>query len=195
VYRLVVRSGFRFRLARTRTRNGIRNPTRKHPECGILARSGPERVPLKMPEPGPEFRPYRPNRHDFCHDVLLHLCCCPACFIQFWVGVLTHHCHQVKTAYGVLQGSYSYEDDSLIYGPGQGSRGGPGACVLSTSVLLQGQDRLARGITFCDPSQSHTYTNKAAMFIDNNTSATSQPFPGLAQDSSNPDGARYQSTT
>ena len=68
---------------------------------------------------------------------------CPARFIKFWMGVLTHHCHQVKTAYGVLQGSYSYEAASPIYGPGQGSRGGPGACVLSTSVLLQGQDRLA----------------------------------------------------
>jgi hypothetical protein len=23
---------------------------------------------------------------------------CPARFIKFWMGVLTHHCHQVKTA-------------------------------------------------------------------------------------------------
>jgi hypothetical protein len=26
---------------------------------------------------------------------------CPARFIKFWMGVLTHHCHQVNAAYGV----------------------------------------------------------------------------------------------
>jgi hypothetical protein len=60
---LVVRSGFRFPLAMTRTRNGIWNPTGTQPECVILARSGPERVPLKRPESGPEFQAYRNSGH------------------------------------------------------------------------------------------------------------------------------------
>jgi hypothetical protein len=99
---------------------------------------------------------------------------CPALLLQFWMGVLSHHCHQVKTSHGTSGGSYSYSAASPIHGPGQGSRGGPGSCVVSTSILLKGLERLARGITFCDPSQSRSYNNKAAMFIDDNSSATNR---------------------
>jgi hypothetical protein len=99
---------------------------------------------------------------------------CPALLVQFWMGVLSHHCHQVKTRHGISAGSYSCSADSPIHGPGQGSRGGPASCVVSTSILLQGLDKLARGIQFCDPSQSRSYINKAPMFIDDNTSATNR---------------------
>jgi hypothetical protein len=99
---------------------------------------------------------------------------CPQLLIQVWLGVLTHHQHQVKTSYGVSEGSYSYTADSPIHGPGQGSTGGPGSCVVTTSVLLHALDRLADGVQFCDPSQTRAYLNRAAMFIDDNTSATNQ---------------------
>jgi hypothetical protein len=112
---------------------------------------------------------------------------CPMILIHFWLGVLTHHCHQVKTSHGISSGSYSSTPESPIHGPGQGSRGGPGACVVSTSVFLYALDQLAQGVTFSDPSQTRLYRNTAAMFIDDNTSASNdfnhwlhqQPTPDL----------------
>jgi hypothetical protein len=50
---------------------------------------------------------------------------CSSRFIRFWYGVLTHHCHQVKTAYGVSHGSYSYEEASPIHGPGKDPQAAP----------------------------------------------------------------------
>jgi hypothetical protein len=97
---------------------------------------------------------------------------CPTILIRFWLGALTHHCHQMKTSYGVSSGSYSFTADSPIHGPGQGSRGGPGSCVLATSVLLHALDKLVNGVQFSDPAQSRRYLNCAAMFIDDNTSAS-----------------------
>jgi hypothetical protein len=99
---------------------------------------------------------------------------CPLLLINFWLGVLRHHSHKVKTSHGISAGSYAYSADSPIHGPGQGSRGGPGSCVLTTSVLLHAQDKLSHGATFCDPSQTTQYRNRAAMFIDDNTSASNQ---------------------
>jgi hypothetical protein len=96
---------------------------------------------------------------------------CPTILIRFWLGALTHHCHQVKTSYGVSSGSYSFTADSRIHGPGQGSHGGPGSCVLATSVLLHALDKLANGVQFSDFAQSRRYLNCAAMFIGDNTSA------------------------
>jgi hypothetical protein len=48
--------------------------------------------------------------------------------------------------------------------------------VLSTSVFLHALDRLAHGMQFCDPSQIHLYINKAAMFIDDNTTSATNKF-------------------
>jgi hypothetical protein len=60
---------------------------------------------------------------------------CPSLLIQFWFAVLQHHCHEINTAHGISDGPYVYSDASPIHGPGQGSRGGPASCVISTSVL------------------------------------------------------------
>jgi hypothetical protein len=95
----------------------------------------------------------------------------PMILIRFWLGVLTHHCHQVKTSHDISAGSYSSTPESPIHGPGQGSRGGPGSCVVLTSVLLHALNQLAHGAQFCDPAQTRQYLNCAAMFIDDNTSA------------------------
>jgi hypothetical protein len=99
---------------------------------------------------------------------------CPSLLLDFWFGVLTHHSHKIKTSHGISRGSYSYKAESPIHGPGQGSGSGPGSCVLTTSVLLHGLDRLAHGVQLCNPSQERLYVNKAAMFIDDNTSATNK---------------------
>jgi hypothetical protein len=99
---------------------------------------------------------------------------CLMLFIRFWFGVLTHHQHKVKTSHGISDGSYSYMEASPIHGPGQGATGGPGRCVISTSILLHTMDRLAHGVQFCDPAQHCLYVNRAAMFIDDNTSATNK---------------------
>jgi hypothetical protein len=104
---------------------------------------------------------------------------CPSLLIKFWFAVLQHHSHKVKTGHGISDGSYTYSDDSPIHGPGQGSRGGPGSCVISTSVLLHAQDTLSHGVTFCDPAQQIQYLNRAAMFIDDNTSASNKFIPWL----------------
>jgi hypothetical protein len=84
---------------------------------------------------------------------------CPTLLLRFWFGVLTHHQHKVKTSHGISEGSYSYTASSPIHGPGHGSRGGPGSCVISTSFLLHALDRLAPGVQFCDPAQSRLYLN------------------------------------
>jgi hypothetical protein len=100
---------------------------------------------------------------------------CPSLLIQFWFAVLVQrHCHKINTAHGISDGSYVYSDASPIHGPGQGSRGGPASCVISTSVLLHAQDKLSYGVTFCDPAQIIQYLNRAAMFIDDNTSASNK---------------------
>jgi hypothetical protein len=99
---------------------------------------------------------------------------CPLLLIQFWMGVLQHHSHTVKTSHGISSGSYAYSDDSPIHGPGQGSRGGPASCVTTTSVLLYAEDKLSNGVTFCDPAQTVHYINRAAMFIDDKMSAANK---------------------
>jgi hypothetical protein len=99
---------------------------------------------------------------------------CPLLLINFWLGVLRHHRHKVETSHGISAGSYEYSQDSPIHGPGQGSRGNPVSCVLLTSVLLHAKDKLSHGVTFCDPSQTTRYLNRAAMFIDDNTSTSNK---------------------
>jgi hypothetical protein len=77
--------------------------------------------------------------------------------------------------------------DSPIHGPGQGSRGGPGSCAVSTSVLLHALDKRVHAVQFSDPAQTRLYLNCAAMFIDDNTSAANdfhrwlhlQPTPDI----------------
>jgi hypothetical protein len=103
---------------------------------------------------------------------------CPMILIRFWLGVLTHHCHEVKTSHGISSGSYSSTPESPIHGSCQGSRGGPGTCVMSTSVLLYALDQLAKGAIFSDPSQTRLDRNTAMMFIDDNTSASMTSIAG-----------------
>jgi hypothetical protein len=117
---------------------------------------------------------FRPHCDDVRHALFFFAYGCPLLLIQLWLGVLTHHHHQVKTSHGVSTGSYSYTTESPIHGPGQRSTGGSGCCVLSTSFLLHALDRLAHGVQFCEPTQMRLYINKAAMFIDDNTSTANK---------------------
>jgi hypothetical protein len=90
-----------------------------------------------------------------------------------------------STASSITDSVVTLGDDTLCFlhsGPGQCFRGGPAACVVSTSVLIHGQDKLSpHGVTFCDPAQSLCSINHAAMFIDDNTSASNKVVRWLHQ--------------
>jgi hypothetical protein len=48
--------------------------------------------------------------------------------LRMWESVLYNIVHRVKTGFGLSKGGYSYSPESPIYGPGQGSKGGPSSC-------------------------------------------------------------------
>jgi hypothetical protein len=86
--------------------------------------------------------------------------------LRMWEQTLCHIVHCVKTAYGLASASYTYSEDSPIYGPGQGSRGGPGVCSKMTSALIEAMDRLAHRLPLFDPTQQHAHSSNVKMFID-----------------------------
>ena len=99
--------------------------------------------------------------------------------IKMWNDMLQHQQHFIKTAYGESEGSYSNSTDATIGGPGQGSRGGPAACSVSTSNALFAMDKLAHGSSFCDTRQRLILTIKAAMYLDDNTNYSNDFLPWL----------------
>lgn len=86
-----------------------------------------------------------------------------------WEQTLENIVHRIKTAYGISAGSYAYSATSPIQGPGQGSSGGPGACLTTTLILLKAMAKLSKGIQFYDPSLCIEYTALAKMFIDDSS--------------------------
>ena len=91
---------------------------------------------------------------------------------RFWEVTLKHICHQVRTAFGISLAFYVYCIFSKIFGPGQGSCGGPAACTVTTSVLLEVLDKLAIGVTFTDPNQAIHYKGHANMFLNDQIGCT-----------------------
>jgi hypothetical protein len=95
--------------------------------------------------------------------------------LRMWENVLYNIVHRVKTGFGLSKGGYSYSPDSPIYGPGQGSKGGPSSCSTMTSILIDGMPKLCHGLQFTDPNQQLQYTSTVNMFVE-----LHQPLPRLA---------------
>jgi hypothetical protein len=72
--------------------------------------------------------------------------------LQMWESVLYNIVHQVKTGFGLSKGGYNFSPGSL-YGPGQGSKGGPSSCSTMTSIPIDDMPRLCNGLQFTDPHQ------------------------------------------
>jgi hypothetical protein len=83
-----------------------------------------------------------------------------------WEKVLYNVVHEVKTGFDITIDWCSFTPDSPIYGPGQGSKGGPGSCSTMTSILIDGMPWLCHGLQFTDPAQSLEYTATVSMFLD-----------------------------
>jgi hypothetical protein len=92
--------------------------------------------------------------------------------LWMWEQVLYHVVHRVKTAHGLSTATYELSEESLIHGPGQGSRGGLASCSTMTSLLIEGMDGLCHELTFSDPSQAHPYSTTINMFIDDGSNCT-----------------------
>jgi hypothetical protein len=92
--------------------------------------------------------------------------------LPMWEQVLQNVVHQVKTAYGISEATYTCTAKSPIHGPGQGSKGGPASCSTMMSLLLEGMDRLGYGLTFSDSSQHLQYKMTSNMFIDDASNCT-----------------------
>jgi hypothetical protein len=109
------------------------------------------------------------------HRILLtcyHSTGAPLGPLKMWEKVLYNGVHKVKTGFGLSKGGYAFTPGSPIYGPGQGSRGGPGSCSTMTSLLIDGMPRLCHGIQFTDPSQQLEYTVTVSMFVDDASNST-----------------------
>jgi hypothetical protein len=94
--------------------------------------------------------------------------------LKMWEQVLYNIVHKVKTGFGLSNEGYIFSSDSPIYGPGQGSRGGPGSCATMTSVLIDGMPRLCNGLQFTNPAQQLQYTATVKMFIDDISNCTNR---------------------
>jgi hypothetical protein len=92
--------------------------------------------------------------------------------LKMWGQVLYNVVHKVKTGFGLSKADYTFSSDSQIYGPGQGSRGGPSSCSTMTSILIDGMPRLCNGLQFTDPAQQLHYTATVKMFIDDASNCT-----------------------
>jgi hypothetical protein len=92
--------------------------------------------------------------------------------LRMWEKVLYNVIHRVKTGFGTSTKGCSFTDDSPIYGPGQGSKGGPGSCSTATSILIDAMAKLCYGLTFTDPAQQQQYTTTANMFVDDASNCT-----------------------
>jgi hypothetical protein len=101
--------------------------------------------------------------------------------LTMWEKVLYNVVHKVKTGFGLSKGGYAFTPDSPIYGPGQGSRRGPGSCSTMTSLLIDGIPRLCHGIQFTDPSQQLEYTATVSMFVDDASNSTNNFLSWLYQ--------------
>jgi hypothetical protein len=92
--------------------------------------------------------------------------------LKMWEKVLYNVIHKVKTGLGLSKGGYAFTPESPIYGPGQGSRSGPGSCSTMTSLLIDGMPRLCHGIQFMDPGQQLEYTATVRMSVDDASNST-----------------------
>jgi hypothetical protein len=91
-----------------------------------------------------------------------------------WEQVLHNIVHKVKTGFGTANGGYSFTQDSLFHGPGQGSRRGPSSCPTMTSILIDGMPHLSHGLNFTDPSQQLQYTATVSMFENDAPNSTNR---------------------
>jgi hypothetical protein len=73
--------------------------------------------------------------------------------LKMWEKVLYNIVHKVKTGFGLSKEGYTFSNDSPIFGPGQGSRGGPGSCSTMTSILIDGMPQLCNTIALHFHSQ------------------------------------------
>jgi hypothetical protein len=94
--------------------------------------------------------------------------------LRMWEQVLYNVIHRVKTGFGTSTDGYSFTDDSPIYGPGQGSKGGPGSCSTATSILIDAMAKLCYGLNFTDPAQQEQYTTTVNMFVDDASNCTNK---------------------
>ena len=99
--------------------------------------------------------------------------------LQMWEHTLYHIRHELRTGYGESTGSYRYTEESPIFGPGQGSRGGVAAVCAMTTILLRAFDRLGHGSTFCDPLQTKFAKTISKMFIDDASNYVNNFLQGL----------------
>jgi hypothetical protein len=101
--------------------------------------------------------------------------------LRMWEKVLYNAIHKVKTGFGLSKGGYAFTPESPIYGPGQGSRGGPGSCSPMTSVLIDGMPRLCHGLQCTDPGQQLEHTATVSMFVDDASNSTDNFLSWLHQ--------------
>jgi hypothetical protein len=92
--------------------------------------------------------------------------------LKMWEQVLYNIVHKVKTGFGLSKDRHTFSNDSPIYGPGQGSRGGPGSCSTMTSILIDGMPKLCNGLHFTDPGQQLQYASSVNMFVDDASNCT-----------------------
>jgi hypothetical protein len=96
----------------------------------------------------------------------------PTAPLRIWEHVLYNIVHKVKTGLGISTSGYAFTEASPIYGPGQGSRGGPGSCSTATSILIDSMAKLCHGLQFSDPSQQTLYTTTTNIFVDDASNCT-----------------------
>ena len=82
--------------------------------------------------------------------------------------------HNLRTAFGTSNESYTSDSSHEIHGQGQGSRAGPPTWVFVSSLILDGMQQLANGLHFTCPNQElhHQRTNDA--FVDDVTGYANQ---------------------
>lgn len=93
----------------------------------------------------------------------------PAGPLRLQEQTLLNVVHYLKTGFGTSVGSYTSDENSRIYGVGQGSKAGPITWTAISSLLFEAQDRLGTGPTFHNPTGTLTHHRHSDGFVDDTT--------------------------
>ena len=87
---------------------------------------------------------------------------------------LQHIQHQLRTAFGLSDKTYTSDSTTEIHGQGQGSRAGPPTWVFVSSLLLDCMSKHASGVSFTCPSYELTHKRHNDAFVDDVTGYVNQ---------------------
>ena len=93
----------------------------------------------------------------------------PAVICQWYQKFLNHASYHIQLPKMTSETNYSHTPDNPLHGPGQGSRAAPSLWVIVSSLIMKCMEDKAPGMTFQDPTGTHTSHHIMTGFVDDTT--------------------------